>query len=85
MDYQDKFRGYLSEVEEVGTKDKKEVVAEFLKYFKLCKEEQSKASLYAQGEELFKLIGETRATFDTITMIEGSKEELNPKPKGEQT
>ncbi len=83
MDYQDKFRGYLGEVEEVGTKDKKEVVAEFLSYITLCMCEQvNTVMVVKESEELFKLVGEMRATNDLMTII---KDSTNPKPKGEQT
>ncbi len=84
QDQQQRFINYLLEIEDTGTREQKEVVGEFLKFFKFGLNESTVAVMGTNGEELYKQIGEMRLNNRFIMMVEDIKEKVNnPKPKGD--
>ncbi len=84
QDQQQRFINYLLEIEDTGTREQKEVVSEFLKFFQFGLNESTVAVMGTSGEELYKQIGEMRLNNRFIMMVEDIKEKVNnPKPKGD--
>ncbi len=87
MDPQEKFIKYLSQVEDIGDADKREVINEFLQFFKFGYNESAQIVMTANvnGDEAHCAIGEMRLAIRVVRMIEDIREDIKtPKPQGEQ-